>query len=259
VPYADLADVRLYYERAGTGSRLLVVNGSGSDLRRQPNAFSWPVASRFDVLTYDHRGLGRSDPAEAERQPTMVDFAADALGLVDDAGWDRFAVIGVSFGGMVAQELAILAGARIDRLVLACTSSGGAGGASYPLHELSALPLEQRAEHMVGIMDTRAAHDEKLRAALLSWMRQAGDGVAGAGFERQLAARSRHDTSARLGAIVAPTLVAAGRYDGIAPVPNSEALAKGIPGARLAVFEGGHAFFVQDPTAWPTMIGFLDS
>jgi 3-oxoadipate enol-lactonase len=73
----------------------------------------------------------------------------------------------------------------------------------------------------------------------------------------QLEARSRHDTAERLGDISCPTLVCGGRYDGIAPPANSEFLAQTIPGARLELFEGGHVFFLQDPAAFPAMLGFL--
>ena len=72
---------------------------------------------------------------------------------------------------------------------------------------------------------------------------------------------SRHARSTTSGtslpSVTAPTLVAAGRYDGIAPLANGEAIAARIPGARLEVFDGGHAFMYQDPRAWPTVLEFL--
>jgi pimeloyl-ACP methyl ester carboxylesterase len=77
------------------------------------------------------------------------------------------------------------------------------------------------------------------------------------GLLRQLEARRLHDTFDRLPEITATTLVAAGRYDGIAPLANSEAIAARIPGARLEVFEGGHAFFFEDADAWPAIAKFL--
>jgi 3-oxoadipate enol-lactonase len=260
VAHASLPGVDLYYELAGSGPRLLFVNGTGTDLRRAPSPFSWPFAADFELVAYDHRGLGRSEPTEPDRQPAMADFALDALGLCDHLGWTTFSVLGISFGGMVAQEIAIRGAGRIERLVLACTSSGGAGGASHPLQETFRLDPEARAERMPALMDTRAATDPAVGERLRAWMRAAaaaGDGEPAPGLVRQLEARRLHDTYDRLDRIRTPTLVAAGRYDGIAPLANSEAIASRIPGARLEVFEGGHAFFFDDPAAWPAISAFL--
>ncbi len=81
----------------------------------------------------------------------------------------------------------------------------------------------------------------------------------GRGAAEQLGARSHHDVFDRLPKIASPTLVACGRYDGIAPLANSEAIAAQVPGADLRTYDGGHAFFVQDPSALPDVIGFLSS
>jgi 3-oxoadipate enol-lactonase len=113
-------------------------------------------------------------------------------------------------------------------------------------------------------MDTRfddrwlAAHPADRRlAALLADRHGHLDEDQLAGVRLQLEARSHHDVWDRLGAISCPTLVAAGRYDGIAPVANSRALASRIPEAQLRVFEGGHGFIAQDPDSLPAIIGFL--
>ena len=78
------------------------------------------------------------------------------------------------------------------------------------------------------------------------------------GERGQMEARSHHDVWDRLHLVACPTLVAAGRYDGVAPPGNGEAIASRIPGAELRLYEGGHAFFVQDPTAGPEIIEFLE-
>ena len=88
---------------------------------------------------------------------------------------------------------------------------------------------------------------------------ESDDGTPAPGLTNQLAARAEHDTAARLGSIACPTLVCGGRFDGIAPPANSEFLARAIPGARLEMFDGGHGFFLQDPTALPAIIAFLDA
>ena len=83
------------------------------------------------------------------------------------------------------------------------------------------------------------------------------DPVVLAGQRAQLEARRGHDVWDRLGAITCPTLVAGGRYDPIAPMANSRAIASRIAGAELRLYDGGHAFFVQDRTALPDIRAFL--
>lgn len=145
------------------------------------------------------------------------------------------------------------------RLALCCTSSGGAGGASYPLHELAERDPDP-AFHLE-LMDTRwddawrTAHPDT--AAMIVKRFASSAATPGPGQRLQLEARSHHDTAARLAGIGCPTLVAGGRYDGIAPPANSEFLAATIPGAQLRLFDGGHGFFLQDAEALPAIVGFL--
>ncbi len=261
MPIADLGDVSLQYELAGEGPPLLVVNGTGSDLRQRPSLLESPLVRHFTVLAYDHRGLGRSRAADPARQPLMADFARDALRLCDHLRWGQMLLLGISFGGMVAQEIALAAGDRVRRLVLACTSPGGAERASAPLHEVYGLPLAERANRIALDTDLRASSDDRRREVLVKIITTAGEAEDPAtlpGLRKQLEARRLHDTWERLPSLRIPTLVAAGRYDGIAPLANAEALASRIPGATLRVFEGGHVFMLEDREAWPAMIAFLN-
>lgn len=265
MPFAEVNGVSLYYETAGSGPSVLFVGGTGGDLRQRPSVLEGPLARRHTVLAYDQRGLGRSE--KRDEAVGMGDFAEDAAALVAHIGLERVAVVGVSFGGMVAQELAIRHPQLVDRLVLCCTSSGGAGGSSYPLHDLAGLPEDERLRASLAISDVRndrawqEAHPNET-TAILEVMRvraSVGGGEEGveAGARRQLEARRAHDTWDRLGAIGCPTLVCAGRYDAIAPVANSEAIVSRIEGARLEVFNGGHLFLLQDRRAWDVIIDFL--
>ncbi|MEN3272914.1 MAG: 3-oxoadipate enol-lactonase, partial [Actinomycetota bacterium] len=149
---------------------------------------------------------------------------------------------------------------RVEKLVLCCTSSGGAGAPSFPQHTLTDLPEDERIRTQLGISDTRygvewQAANAETAEKIFATMRRGRE--ASVGERAQLEARSHHDTFDRLGSITAPTLVCAGRYDGIAPVSNSEAIAAQIPNAELRVYEGGHLFIVQDKTAWPEILAFL--
>jgi 3-oxoadipate enol-lactonase len=263
VPRADVRDIALYYERGGrsAGPPVLLISGTGGDLRQEPSVLAGPLADAFDLLAYDQRGLGRSD--KPDRPCTMADYGQDAAELLDAVAWDRCAVVGISFGGMVAQELALRVPQRVTRLVLCCTSTGGPGGSSYPLHELEGLPEEERLTRSLGLMDSRWDRGwQTANPAIVDLMRARTavgerDAAAMAGPRRQLEARAAHDTYARLPQLTMPTLVGAGRFDAIAPLANAEALAAQIPRATLQVFDGGHAFLWQDPSAWPAIVGFL--
>jgi pimeloyl-ACP methyl ester carboxylesterase len=138
-----LGDVALYWERRGEGPRLLFVNGSGATIESSAPLID-AFARDFEVVVHDQRGLGGS--TVPERQSTMADFARDAAALLDHVDWETANVFGISFGGMVAQELAVTSPDRLDRLVLCCTSAGGEGGSSYPLEELVARPLDEQIQ-----------------------------------------------------------------------------------------------------------------
>lgn len=263
MPFATIRDIRMYYERGGdpsSGRRLLLVNGTGGDLRQKPNFLESPLAEDFDLLAFDQRGLGQTDKPDGPYR--MADYAADALALLDHVGWSSCRVYGISFGGMVAQELAVTAPERVERLVLACTSPGGEGGASFPLHELQDLPQEEVAKRYLRLLDTRGEDAGELLQQIGKAMQerqQVGADEPGReeGYRRQLAARAGHDTFARLPRLEMPVLIAAGRYDGIAAPSNQEAMAAQIPGARLEWFEGGHVFMLQDPKAHAVIRDFL--
>lgn len=251
MPVMTSGGVEVHYEWRGAGPPLLLCSGSGSSIDGSEQLVAF-LARSFDVVAFDYRGLGRS-----HREPaayTMADCAADALAVLDALGRTTTRVMGISFGGMVAQEIAVRVPDRIDRLALVCTSPGGAGGSSYPLHELSDLPPAERARRSAAISDTRP------RAV-------SGEGAAGAvegraqtaGERAQLAARAGHDVWDRLPAINCPTFVASGRYDGIAPPENGEAIASRIAGATFRVYEGGHLFVLQDRAAWPDILTFLSA
>jgi pimeloyl-ACP methyl ester carboxylesterase len=194
----------------------------------------------------------------------MADYAADAAALLDAVGWDACAVTGTSFGGMVAQELAVTFPERIQRLALVCTSPGGEF-ASYPLHTLAELPAEEAAVLAPQLLDTRftpewlAGHDDdRAVTEMVGAMRGAEkpDDVR-RGELAQLDARSRLDVLDRLHRITCPTLVASGHYDGIAPPRNGEEIAARVPGAQLRLYEGGHLFMMQDSRAMPDILDFL--
>ncbi len=262
MPCADVNGIEIAYELVGEGPPLLLLNGSGTTLADSALVRA-PFAERFQVLAHDSRGMGASSTPPGPW--TMADHAADALALLDHVGWERAQMAGISFGGMVAQEVAVTAPERFERLALLCTSAGGEGGASYPLHELARMTDEERAPIATRILDTRftpewlANHDDHRAIVELMAARNAREpsDAERQGRALQMEARRHHDVWDRLARITGPTLVASGRHDGIAPPANGAAITGQIPGAEQRLYDGGHVFFFQDPTAFPEIVEFL--
>ena len=266
MPKIRVGEIDIYYERGGDTNlpRLLYISGTGGDLRLKPRALDGMWPRHFDVLVFDQRGLGRSN--KPDHPYTMAHYADDAAGLMRAIGWKSARVVGFSFGGMVAQELVLRHPAMVERLVLACTSPGGAGGASYPLHEIQHLSADERAKLVLRLSDTRhddawaLAHPDEYRTLTQPVIDPfANEPGRALGARRQLEARAQHNAWDRLPQISCPTLIAGGRYDGIALPETQAKMAQRIPAAKLEMFEGGHGVMIQDARMVPAIIAFLES
>lgn len=240
------------YEVHGSGPQVLFLNGSGAtiDLVRPLVKI---LARTLTVAIHDQRGLGGSSIPDGPY--SMAQYADDARAFLDHVGWESCGVLGVSFGGMVAQELAVTWPQRVGRLVLACTSAGGAGGSSYPLHELADLDAETRLIRMATLADRRVDSASASRNDVGTG--PALDARQRSGAMWQLQARRYHDVWDRLPSVECPTLVMSGVHDGIAPVDNGAAIASRLRRGEMRVYDGGHQFFIQDSRAIPDMIEFL--
>jgi len=240
---------------------VLNISGTGGDLRTSYPDRS-PLNKRCTVAHYDQRGLGQTEKPDGPY--SMRQYADDAAALITELGWSSCSVVGTSFGGMVAQHLAIHHSHLVDKLVLNCTSPGGTK-ASFPLHTIEALDIEARIEMHLGLLDNRwdPGQDDPIPGLgpiydmIVAGYRRERTGNVLRGYQAQLEARSHHDVVSSLHRIDAPTLVCAGEFDDLAPLANSMTLVEAIPNARLQVFDGGHLFMLQDRTAFGAMIDFL--
>lgn len=262
MPSASVNGIDVYFEIHGSGPRLLLFNGSGGTIAGAKPLID-KLAAHFEVLVHDQRCLGRT--TVTAEVPTMADYAADGAALLDHVGWPTARVFGISFGGMVAQEFAVTFPERVERLVLCCTSPGGAGGSSYPLHTVAALPADEQERLRLHLADSRytpeflAEHpfDQMLVDLATAGRAQPKTDEQRRGEELQLLARADHDVWDRLHIIGAPTLVMCGEFDALAPPANSDAIARRIVGSEVRRFQGGHGFLWQDRDAMPAAIEFL--
>lgn len=244
--------MKLHHLRRGTGEPLLLVQGMSGHSLHWGEPFLGQLEEHFDCVAFDHRGTGLSPRAEGPF--TLAELADDAAGVLDELGIARAHVLGISMGGMVAQELVLRHPDRVDRLVLGCTYAGGAGQeltservAAVLAEGMGSGDREQalRAAWSVNVSEAFGA-DEAHYAAFREISLQRP--VAVAVIMRQMQAIAAHDTSGRLGEIRSPTLVVHGTEDEMLPASNGEAIAAAIPGARYAPLDGvGHMFWVEQP------------
>jgi 3-oxoadipate enol-lactonase len=262
MPFGLVRDIKVYYEIVGIGPRLVFINGTNADLRRK-QPYVDKLSEHFTVLRYDQRGLGQTE--KPDRHYSMADYADDAAALMELVGWDSAAVLGVSFGGSVAQELARRHPERISRMVLACSNPGGSYG--YPLLALHEKDAETRARTMLSL-DLRkseawqAANPDQAKAMIEMGKKRGGavdpsDPHAAMGARRQLEAREEHDAAGWLHQITAPVALFGGRYDGLGTEAGQRLMAEKIPGSVMRLFEGAHAFLNEDPEALPAVVEYL--
>ena len=262
MPLGQVRDIEVYYEIVGLGPRLLFINGTAADLRRK-QPYVDRLNEHFTVLRFDQRGLGQS--GKPDQHYSMADYGDDAAGLMDLVGWDKAAVLGVSFGGSVAQELARRHPERITRLALACANPGGPFG--YPLLALHQEDAETRARTMLSLdsrksLEWQAAHPEEAEKLLAMGRKRGGpvdpsDPHAAMGARRQLEAREEHDAREWIGEIAVPTGLFGGRYDLLGTEEGQHFMAERIEGSEVHLFEGAHGFLNEDPAALPAIVEFL--
>ena len=260
MPFITVNGIQLYYEIEGDGPPLLIISGTGADLRnpRPEN----PTLNGFRVLRYDQRGLGQT--ASPKGAYTMADYADDAAALLESLEIDRVNVIGISFGGMVAQHLVTRFPHKVKKLVLACTSPGGNNFSSFDLRKIVSSSKNQ-IESWLQLLDSRYKIPEE-NLPILNMVKDAlhtntrlFPHLITDGLTRQLEARSGHDCVNSLKGIPHQTLIVGGRYDDIAPLKNLLEIHRLIKNSQLQIFEGGHLFLMQDKQAWPAIISFLVS
>jgi 3-oxoadipate enol-lactonase len=202
------------------------------------------------VILFDNRGIGESDAPPGPY--TAAELAADALQVLDEAGVERAHVLGTSLGGMVAQELALAAPERVDRLVLACTTPGGPE--SFPMPEQTVQLLTSGATLRQFVENALAPEPEaELVARILRHRERTAQPVAA--WSAQAAAGATFDALDRIAGIATPTLILHGTEDAVVDSRNTALLALRIPDARVELFPGGgHLFFWEQPERFVAVV-----
>lgn len=256
MPFAKINKIRIHYEVYGTGDAVLLLNGLSAP------GVNWlyqvrDLSPRYQVITFDNRGVGESDLPRAEMYP-MALMADDAARLLKQLGVRRAHVLGASMGGTIALELALRHPRLVRSLVLACTWAKADARFIRTVEAWVRLArtvtLEERFRDVLFPMVYSPAFFERpgaLREGLIRVLAYPFPTTA-EGLERQARGLLAWN-GARvkdLGRIKAPTLVLVGRDDILTPPAFSRALARLIPRATLRILPGGHGFFVEEASAF---------
>lgn len=253
MPYADVGSERLYYEVEGEGPPLVLIRGLTRSMRFWDQLLP-SLRGHFRILTYDHRGIGRS-PIRVKRF-WVKDLADDLAGVIAASGLERAHVFGQSLGGMVALRLALDHPHRVDKLMLGCTSAGVFHKNAPRLDSLAVLaatarlPLERQvALQAPRLMSARFCEEHPEVAA--SWIPhlRAEPIDPRVAFQQALAA-AVHDVTGRLSELKGEVLLITGDSDRLIPHRHTLRIARAVPHAQLQILPGvGHDLAAEAPEA----------
>ena len=263
MPIAHINGIDINYALEGDGPETVVlVNGLADDLTTWELQMEALLGAGYRVLRFDNRGIGASDAPPGPYTTAL--FAQDTKALVDELGLTDFHLLGVSMGGMIAQEYAIAHGGDLRSLTLACTYAqpGPFCSRMFALWEELA-PKEGVAFVMrevtlwaftVPFFEEREEELREFEAAMADIDQPVGAYLA------QLHSIQHHDTTDRLDQIDVPTLVLAGEEDILIPVRLSRALHGALAGSEWTTVPGGHACLWEHPDPFnQAVLGFLSS
>jgi pimeloyl-ACP methyl ester carboxylesterase len=264
MPHAVREGVHLHYQTVGDGPPLVMIMGLGGDATWWERQVG-PFAMRHKVILVENRGVGASDKPPGPYTTQMM--AADTLAVMDDAGAPRAHVLGISMGGMIAQELALAAQERVASLTLAATYAKPdqairkSAGASPVPENFGGADAKQMFKMLMAMVLTPEFIKREKEWLKANFQRTLENGTTMDHFKAHVHAVMHHDTTDRLASLRVPTLVVTGDQDLLVPPHHSDLLASLIPDARLVKIPGGtHGFNVEMPDAFnDVVLSFLST
>ncbi|HEX5188649.1 MAG TPA: alpha/beta hydrolase [Streptosporangiaceae bacterium] len=261
MPFAKVNDIDLHYKLDGDGEETIVlINGLADDVESWFAQTDDLVSAGYRVLRIDNRGIGASSKPAGPYSSRML--ADDAKALVDLLGVTDFHLMGVSMGGMIAQEYALAYPDDLRSATYACTYAAPGPFCSRmfamwaDMAPVLGVPFVMRDVTLwaftLPFFTERSADLEEFETA----MRYMDQPVHA--YLAQLAVIQNHDTTDRLNQIRVPSLVLAGEEDILIPVALSRRIHEGIPGSQWATTKGGHACLWEHPAEFnQTFLDFI--
>jgi len=263
MPKVKVNDIQIYYEVHGEGFPLIMIMGLGANMDLWDPRMVQELSKKFKLVMFDNRGAGRTDVSD--RRYTIKLFADDTAGLMDALGISRAHVIGVSMGGMIAQELVLNYPEKVEKLVLYSTNCGGTKsvppspeGLEMLTADRSAFSPEEIARMSIPLLFTEDFIKENPDVVEITIQQILRAPISNEAFMRQMNAIMEFDTYDRLSQIKASTLILHGKRDVAIPPENGSILAKAIPNAKLVYFENSaHGLAEEMEKVLRTLLDFL--
>lgn len=265
MPKVRVNDIQIYYEVHGEGFPLMMIQGLGANMdwwAMYPRLVT-ELSKKFKTVMFDNRGAGRTDVSD--RRCTIRLFADDTAGLMDNLGISRAHVLGISMGGMIAQELVLNYPEKVEKLVLCSTNCGGRKTVlpsrkvmGMLLADRSTLSQKERDKIPISLSLTEDFAKKNPDFVELAVQQMHKAPISSEVLKRQLNAIREFDTYERLSQIKAPTLILHGKKDILIPPGNASILAEAIPNARLVHLErSAHGLIEDVDEVINTVTGFL--
>jgi pimeloyl-ACP methyl ester carboxylesterase len=245
------------WEATGEGEPLLLIQGLGFSGEMWYRVVPL-LAKQARVIVFDNRGTGATGAPPGPY--TIETMANDALAVLDAAGVNRAHVLGISMGGLIAQQVAMTAPGRVLSLTLAATSSGDPDVAepappevAQTLATRASLPPRESIEVMIPFAYASTTPREWIEE---DTQRRLDNRTTPEGYMGQLMGASQWRGSVeKLGELHVPTLVIHGTHDGMVRVRNAYVLAEAIPGAELSLVDGaGHVLITDVPERFAEVV-----
>jgi 3-oxoadipate enol-lactonase len=251
MPSVDAGGTELHFVRAGSGEPMLLIQGMSATHLTWGRPFVASLEQSFACILFDNRGMGLSGPAQMPF--TTADLAGDTVALLDALEIERAHVVGISMGGMIAQELALAHPERIRSLTLGATYCGGPEGTLMAAEDLQLLAAamatgerEPVFRAMWEINISPSFREDETRFEEFCEMASALPAPKLV-IRQQMQACAAHDTSARLAGLEVPTQVIHGTADRLLGVNNGIQIAALLSVEPQLLEDVGHMFWWEQP------------
>lgn len=259
MPLITVNHISLYYEQHGEGKENLILIGGLSSDHQVWKSTLRHFSKQFRITIFDNRGAGRSSVPDYPYTTNMM--AKDVLDLMDALHIKQAHLLGHSLGGCIAQQMAIMAPEKINKMIVACARAKPNALANMALTtraklQRNGVSAELLAEYVMPLLFCEAFLKNEIQMkGFIQWTVQNPHAQSSMGFEHQLHAVKTHDVSTHLSEIKTPTLVIAGDEDILMPKASAEIFASSLKNAVYKVIPNcAHMPHVEQSKVFTEMV-----